>query len=139
YRVDSRVMRSPAGPRRLILEPSMRPEDLQLYTRTGDDDQIHALALQVTNEVPGYYAKVAAIEKYLKTNYLYSLKPGIAEDGNQLRHFLFVSKKGYCSYFAFAMALMCRSLGIPARVAVGFYVDPQSEVLNFYEVRAFQA
>jgi hypothetical protein len=37
------------------------------------------------------------------------------------------------------MALMCRSLGIPARVAVGFYVDPQSEVLNFYEVRAFQA
>jgi hypothetical protein len=37
------------------------------------------------------------------------------------------------------MALMCRGLGIPARVAVGFYVDPQSEVLNFYEVRAFQA
>jgi hypothetical protein len=37
------------------------------------------------------------------------------------------------------MALMCRSLGIPARVAVGFYVDPQSEVLNFYQVRAFQA
>lgn len=139
YRVDSRVMRSPAGPRRLAAQPLMRGEDLQLYTRTGDDEQIHELALQVTKEENGYYAKVAAIEKYLKTNYLYSLKPGIAEDGNQLRHFLFVSKKGYCSYFAFAMALMCRSIGIPARVAVGFYVDPQSEVLNFYEVRAFQA
>jgi protein-glutamine gamma-glutamyltransferase len=37
------------------------------------------------------------------------------------------------------MALMCRSLGIPARVSVGFYVDPASEVLNFYEVREFQA
>jgi hypothetical protein len=37
------------------------------------------------------------------------------------------------------MALMCRSLGIPARVAVGFYVDPGSEILNFYQVRAFQA
>src|SRR5271169_4367709 len=37
------------------------------------------------------------------------------------------------------MALMCRSLGIPARVAVGFTVDPQAEVLNFYEVRAYQA
>jgi len=34
---------------------------------------------------------------------------------------------------------MCRSLGIPSRVAVGFSVDPQSEILNFYEVRAFQA
>lgn len=37
------------------------------------------------------------------------------------------------------MALMCRSLGIPARVAVGFSVNPETEVLNFYEVRAFQA
>jgi transglutaminase-like putative cysteine protease len=139
YKVESRVMRSSAGPRRLTAPPAMKSSDLQLYTRTGGDEQIHQLALQVTGQEPGYYAKVAAIEKYLKDNYLYSLKPGIAGDGNQLRHFLFESKKGYCSYFAFAMALMCRSLGIPARVAVGFYVDPQSEVLNFYEVRAFQA
>jgi len=139
YRVDSRVMRSAAGPGRVRESPAMRPEDLRLYTRTAGDEQIHLLALQVTASAAGYYEKAAAIERYLKTNYLYSLKPGIAEDGNQLRHFLFVSKKGYCSYFAFAMALMCRSLGIPARVAVGFYVDPQSEVLNFYEVRAFQA
>ncbi len=139
YRVDSRVMRSPAGPRAVAATPPMRAEDLQLYTRTGGDEHIHDLALQVTKDESGYYGKVTAIEKFLKSNYLYSLKPGIAEDGNQLRHFLFVSKKGYCSYFAFAMALMARSLGIPARVAVGFYVDPQSEVLNFYEVRAFQA
>jgi transglutaminase-like putative cysteine protease len=139
YRVDSRVMRSASEPRRQDAAPSMRTEDLALYTRGAGDEQIHELALQVTREATGYYAKVAAMEKYLKTNFQYSLKPGIAEDGNQLRHFLFVSKKGYCSYFAFAMALMCRSLGIPARVSVGFYVDPQSEVLNFYEVRAFQA
>jgi hypothetical protein len=139
YRVDSRVMRSSAGPARVLEAPPMRPEPLRLYTRTAGDEQIRQLALQVTSSATGYYAKAAAIEGYLRTNYLYSLKPGIAEDGNQLRHFLFVSRKGYCSYFAFAMALMLRSIGIPARVAVGFYVDPQSEVLNFYEVRAFQA
>jgi transglutaminase-like putative cysteine protease len=139
YKVESKVMRSAAGPRRVAAPPLMKDENLQLYTRTGGDERIHELALQVTGGQTGYHAKVAAMEKYLKDNYLYSLKPGIAEDGNQLRHFLFESKKGYCSYFAFAMALMCRSLGIPARVAVGFYVDPQSEVLNFYEVRAFQA
>jgi transglutaminase-like putative cysteine protease len=139
YKVDSRVMRGAAGPRRVTAPPAMRSEDLRLYTHTGGDEQIHELALKVTAGQSGYYAKVATIDTYLKSNYLYSLKPGIAEDGNQLRHFLFESRKGYCSYFAFAMALMCRSLGIPARVAVGFYVDPQSEVLNFYEVRAFQA
>ncbi|MGA2975844.1 MAG: transglutaminase-like domain-containing protein [Spirochaetia bacterium] len=139
YRVDSRVIRSAAGPKRITKQPSMPQEALSLYTLNGNDEQIHRLALEVTKNETGYYGKAAAIESYLKSNYLYSLKPGIAEDGNQLHHFLFVSKKGYCSYFAFAMALMCRSLGIPARVAVGFYVDPQSEVLNFYEVRAFQA
>ncbi len=139
YRVDSRVMRSPVGPARVTEPPQMKPADLRLYTRTAGDEQIHQLALTATAGASGYYAKAAAIERYLRTNYLYSLKPGIAEDGNQLRHFLFVSKKGYCSYFAFAMTLMLRSLGIPARVAVGFYVDPQSEVLNFYQVRAYQA
>jgi transglutaminase-like putative cysteine protease len=139
YRVDSRVMRSSAAPRRVTAQPAMAAPMLAFYTRAGDDEQIRSLALQVTKGESGYFAKAAAVEAYLKTNYLYSLKPGIAEDGNQLHHFLFVSRKGYCSYFAFAMALMCRSLGIPARVAVGFYVDPQSEVLNFYEVRAFQA
>jgi transglutaminase-like putative cysteine protease len=139
YTVDSRVMRSSKGPRRVTAQPAMPAPLLAFYTRAGDDPRIHDLALQVTKGETGYYAKAASIEAYLRANYLYSLKPGIAEDGNQLHHFLFVSRKGYCSYFAFAMSLMCRSLGIPARVAVGFYVDPKSEVLNFYEVRAFQA
>ncbi|MGD0724963.1 MAG: transglutaminase domain-containing protein [Spirochaetia bacterium] len=139
YRVDSRAIRSAAGPQKVTAQPSLAPDLLSFYTSGGNDEEIHALALQVTAGEPTYYGKAAAMEEYLRTHYLYSLKPGIAEDGNQLHHFLFVSKKGYCSYFAFAMALMCRSLGIPARVAVGFYVDPQSEVLNFYEVRAFQA
>ncbi len=140
YRVDSRAIRSETGPRKVAVQPPMAPDLLAFYTSGGsNDEKIRALALQVTAGESSYYGKAAAMEEYLRTNYLYSLKPGIAEDGNQLHHFLFVSKKGYCSYFAFAMALMCRSLGIPARVAVGFYVDPQSEVLNFYEVRAFQA
>jgi transglutaminase-like putative cysteine protease len=139
YRVDSRTIRSTAGPEKITTQPPMPRDLLSFYTSGGTDEEIHALALEVTRDEPTYYGKARAIEEYLQSHYLYSLKPGIAEDGNQLHHFLFVSKKGYCSYFAFAMALMCRSLGIPARVSVGFYVDPQSEVLNFYGVRAFQA
>jgi transglutaminase-like putative cysteine protease len=139
YRVVSKTMRSPVAPQTTTARPPMPPGDLAYYTRWGNDPLIKGLAEQITAKSVGYYAKVAAIESYLRTNYLYSLKPGIAADGNQLNHFLFESKKGYCSYFAFAMALMCRSLGIPARVSVGFSVDPRSEVLNFYEVKAFQA
>lgn len=139
YRVDSRVLRTSNGPRRVTERPALTPAEFSFYTSGATDEKINALARDITEAQTSYYGRTAAIDDYLRTHYLYSLKPGIAEDGNQLRHFLFVSKKGYCSYFAFAMALMCRSLGIPARVAVGFYVDPQSEVLNFYEVRAFQA
>ena len=139
YRVVSRMMRSTAAPQNVTTRPAMSAADLAYYTRWGNDPLIKGLAEQITENSVGYYEKAAAIEDYLRTHYLYSLKPGIAADGNQLNHFLFESKKGYCSYFAFAMALMCRSLGIPARVSVGFYVDPRSEILNFYEVKAFQA
>ena len=139
YRVDSKALRSTAAPEKVTAQPALPAGMLSYYTRGGDDPLIKALAEKIIADRTGYYDKVSSIEQYLRTNYLYSLKPGIAADGNQLHHFLFESKKGYCSYFAFAMALMCRSLGIPARVAVGFSVDPRSEVLNFYEVKAFQA
>jgi transglutaminase-like putative cysteine protease len=139
YRVLSRSGRSEINAAMTRDAPPLPRDVLEFYSRGGDDPEIKELAETVTEGTPGYYGKVKDIERYLRDNYLYSLKPGIAEDGNQLRHFLFESKKGYCSYFAFAMALMCRSLGIPARVAVGFFVDPEMEVLNFYEVRAFQA
>jgi transglutaminase-like putative cysteine protease len=139
YRVQSKMMRPWAMPRALMTPPAMSKADLSYYTRWGNDPLIKGLAEQITAGSAGYSEKALAIQDYLRSNYLYSLKPGIAADGNQLNHFLFESKKGYCSYFAFAMALMCRSLGIPARVSVGFYVDPRSEILNFYEVKAFQA
>jgi transglutaminase-like putative cysteine protease len=139
YRVLSRALRAPERADRVTAQPAMDPVALALYTRSGDDPAIRELALQVTRDSAGYAAKVRAIERHLQEQYLYSLEPGMAADGNQLRHFLFESRKGYCSYFAFAMTLLCRSIGIPARVAVGFLVDPRFEALNFYEVRAFQA
>jgi transglutaminase-like putative cysteine protease len=141
YQVLSRVSR--AGPAELE-NPVSRPlsrEQQRHYTFYARDEAIQKLAEKITAAAAAEsrYRRVTAIRDYLKDNYYYSLKPGLAEDGNQLHHFLFQSGKGYCSYFAFAMALLCRSLDIPARVAVGFYVDPSLEVLNFYEVRAQQA
>jgi transglutaminase-like putative cysteine protease len=138
YRVQSRAMRGDAAAQ-VTAAPRMDPGALAFYTRTSGDARIRDLALTMAGKETGYAAKVQAIERSLREGYLYSLHPGLAADGDQLAHFLFESKKGYCSYFAFAMTLMCRSLGIPARVAVGFFVDPSQEVLNFYEVRAFQA
>jgi len=148
YRVVSRV--SDAGLEELAsaeIAPLSR-EQVEIYTDYGEDRRIRELAEQITAVSEGgvqpsgeldRLGQVLRIHDYLKDSYYYSLTPGLAEDGDQLSHFLYSSRKGYCSYFAFSMALLCRSLGIPARVAVGFYVDPDTEVLNFYEVRAYQA
>ncbi|MBA7606053.1 hypothetical protein ES703_13191 [subsurface metagenome] len=139
YRVFSRVSRAdPAGLVERDAE-GLTARQRSHYTDYGNDEGIKELSESITGGLDNYYSKVSAIRDYLKSNYFYSLKPGLAADGDQLAHFLFNSQKGYCSYFAFAMALLCRSIGIPARVAVGFYVDPDTEVLNFYEVRAYQA
>ena len=139
YRIYSKVSFASFDERQTRQFPQMPPDLYQFYTRYGDDRAIKDLAELVTASAQTYYEKILALESYLKDNFLYSLRPGLAEDGDQLKHFLFESRKGYCSYFAFAMTLMARSLGIPARVAVGFLVDPEKEVLNFYEIRAYQA
>ncbi len=81
----------------------------------------------------------AGIVDYFQTEYRYTLKPGIAEDGDQLRYFLFDSKKGYCTYFAFSAGLMLRSLGIPTRVVVGFLLNPGLRILDYYPLFADQA
>jgi transglutaminase-like putative cysteine protease len=116
-------------------EPRMATERYRHYTDYGGDETIAEYARTITEGAENNYEKVSRILAHLQDNYYYSIHPGVSAEGNQLHHFLFTSKKGYCSYFAFAMALMVRSLDIPARVAVGFWVDPESEVLNFYPVR----
>lgn len=140
YRVESEA--STAGAEELAAAGPPRDKDadwLDYYTAGGDSPILRRLAEDVTADADSYYGRVRAIERYLQEEYFYSLKPGAAADGDQLNHFLFNSRKGYCSYFAFSMALMTRSLGIPSRVAVGFFLDPRQEVLNFHPVRANMA
>jgi transglutaminase-like putative cysteine protease len=106
------------------------------YTDYGGNEAIAELAREVTEGIEGDYARAAAIERYFLEEYYYSLRPGVAADGDQLSHFLFDSRKGYCSYFAFSMTLMARSLGLPARVAVGFFVAPEMSVMDYHAIRA---
>ncbi|MDR2808486.1 MAG: hypothetical protein LBB43_05695 [Spirochaetaceae bacterium] len=115
-------------------------EEYALYTEYGRNTRIQNLAAMLTEGVEEYWAQIQILYEYLKNgNYRYSLKPGIAPDGNQLNYFLFTSKKGYCSYFAFAFCLMLRSRGIPSRVAAGFFLDPETVAFNYYPVRSSQA
>ncbi|MDR2096344.1 MAG: hypothetical protein LBP76_12640 [Treponema sp.] len=131
-----RIVQEEPGPEALGLSP----EEYALYTEYNHDEKIEALAGEITQGMDNYWEKVQAIYEYLKFgDYFYSLKPGIAADGDQLSYFLFESKKGYCSYYAFAFTLLVRSLGIPARVAAGFFLDPETNTFDYYPVRSDMA
>ena len=121
--------------------PGLSPEEYRLYTDYGGDEAIAAFAREtVQSENLPYWEQVQLVYDTLKYGeYRYSLKPGIASDGDQLKYFLFDSKRGYCTYYAFAFTLMLRSLGIPCRVAAGFFVDPSTETFDYYPVRADMA
>jgi transglutaminase-like putative cysteine protease len=126
----------PPGPEALGLSP----QDYAFYTEYGGDERIAAFAQEITQGLTLYWDQVQAVYERLKYGeYRYSLKPGIAPDGDQLSYFLFDSRKGYCSYYAFAMTLLLRSLGIPARVAVGFFIDPELNTFDYYPVRSDMA
>jgi transglutaminase-like putative cysteine protease len=115
-------------------------EDYAWYTDYGGNEGIARYARELAGEYASYWEKIQIIYETLKYGeYRYSLKPGIAPEGDQLGHFLFETKKGYCSYYAFAFALLLRSLGIPARIAAGFFIDPELDTFNYYPVRSDMA
>lgn len=83
--------------------------------------RIKQLAEEITAQAETPYDKVAAITSYLRENIEYA--PNIPETpGNKstLEWILFEHKKAFCVYYATSEVLMLRSIGIPARMAVGF-------------------
>jgi transglutaminase-like putative cysteine protease len=79
---------------------------------------------------------------YLRSNFTYTLDLSDAKkigDRDPLVAFLYDFKRGHCEYFAGAMTLMCQSLGMQARVVVGFKCDEYNTLLHQYVVRQNQA
>ena len=99
------------------------------------DPRIAKLARQVTASSTSNYMRAKDIERYLKNNYGYTLQlPGTREP-DPLARFLFQRKKGHCEYFATAMAMMLRTLGIPTRTVNGFRGGEYNDLTNSYIVR----
>ncbi len=80
--------------------------------------QVAHLAERLTAGEANAYDAATAIQNHLRSRYTYDEKP--PRHRLPLRAFLFQDRIGYCQQFAGAMALMLRTVGIPARVAAGF-------------------
>ncbi len=88
-------------------------------------DRVLDLARDITSGVVSDYDRADAICQYLRTNFTYDLDmPAPDRNRDFVDQFLFEQKRGYCTYFATAMVVMTRSLGLPARYVEGFAPAP---------------
>ena len=97
------------------------------------------LAAQITASASNDFDKAAALENYLRTRFGYTLQLPQTKEKDPIANFLFERKQGHCEYFASAMAVMLRTLGIPSRVVNGFRSDEFNDLTGNYVVRAKDA
>jgi hypothetical protein len=103
------------------------------------DPRIPELARQITRSENNPYDRAVALEYYLRRNFAYTLNLTGRAGQDPLAHFLFESRAGHCEYFASAMAVMLRTLGIPSREVNGFLPGEFNDVGGDYIVRASDA
>lgn len=83
--------------------------------------KVSELALAITAEQDNPYDKAMMITRYLREYISYSnTLPEPPRNKDPLEWMLFENRRAYCVYYSSAEVLMLRSLGIPARMAVGF-------------------
>ncbi|WP_203645246.1 DUF3488 and transglutaminase-like domain-containing protein, partial [Streptomyces sp. SID14478] len=84
-------------------------------------DVVRSTALKVTQGAANNYERAVKLQDYFAVNggFTYDVQVQAGSGSAAIARFL-KDKEGFCVHFSFAMAAMARTLGIPARVAVGF-------------------
>jgi transglutaminase-like putative cysteine protease len=139
YRVRSRAGPPPANVLRAIdvADPAQRdprrPAPSQSFRNYGLGGALphylqlpplsartRALADSFRNAATTRYDHVVAIERWLRTEFTYTLELPATRRAATLDHFLFERRAGHCEYFSTALAVLLRAGGVPARNVNGF-------------------
>lgn len=140
YSVISDITRP--GPEMAAAGPAPLPPEIQACCLQvpPEDARIAELGRKVTALAGTPYEKAKALESYLRTAYAYSLDlKGTPDSPDPLAMFLFEQRRGHCEYFATAMAIMLRQLGIPSRLVNGFRAGEHNRLSDHWTVRQSDA
>ncbi|MCX5407812.1 DUF3488 and transglutaminase-like domain-containing protein [Streptomyces sp. NBC_00335] len=103
--------------------PAANPEIATEYTKVPDNlpEIVVKTAREVTRGTKDDYSAAVKLQDYFAVSggFRYDTKVSSGTGSQAIAKFL-ADKEGFCVHFAFSMASMARTLGIPARVAVGF-------------------
>jgi hypothetical protein len=103
---------------RAIMPPELAERYLALPETVPQ--RVLDLAQEVAGEGSTGYDRAHALEAFLRT-YTYTLElPPPPAETDVVDHFLFDLQEGYCDYYASAMVVMARAVGLPARLASGY-------------------
>lgn len=92
------------------------------------------LAEDITSNCTSDYEKAEYIRQYVQ-QYTYSINVADLPKGSDaVDYFLFGQKEGYCIHFASALAVLCRSVGIPSRYIQGIALGEGNRVYKWFDV-----
>ena len=106
------------------------------YLQLPDEfpQSVQRLAAEIAGAEPTAYDQALAIEAYLRTIPYDEDVPKPYPGRDAIEYFLFETQRGYFDYHASAMVVMLRSQGVPARLAVGYIIEPsgaEGEVFRY--------
>ncbi len=102
--------------------------------------RVRDLAREVTASAPTTFDKVRALEAWLGANTRYTLDvPPLPDGADAVEQYLFEDRIGFCEQIASSLVVMLRSVGVPARLAVGYTPGERNPFTGLYEVRASDA
>jgi len=100
--------------------------------------RVYELAISLTEDKTNDYEKMLALEEYLR-GFSYTTSPEeLPKDRDLIDYFLFDTKEGYCTYFATALSVLGRCVGIPTRYVQG-YCARSTESRNQWTLRSNNA
>jgi transglutaminase-like putative cysteine protease len=128
-----------AAPVQVTPKPISQRDREELLQLPYIDERIPRLARDMAAGALSELERARQVEHRLRNDYGYTLELLPAAVADPLSNFLFERKKGHCEYFASAMAVMLRTLGIPARVVTGFQSGVFNPMTRLQVVRASDA
>ncbi len=124
WTVESALIPASADDMRRADPANLDPSSATLARFGVEDDvspDVAQLAREITSSAPTTYDKVLALEAWMDDNIVYTRDiPRLADGEDAVQHLLFQSRRGYCEQIGSALVVMLRSLGIPARLVVGY-------------------
>jgi protein-glutamine gamma-glutamyltransferase len=131
----------PPKPAELRGAPDETRSAYDTYLQLPDElpERVRGLGLSIVAGKTTPYEKAEAIAGYLRRNYAYTLTMDSEPGREPIDFFLFDRKKGHCEYFSSAMAVLLRSVGVPARNVNGFLGGEWNEYGKYIAVRSGDA